>query len=162
MEIISGTKDFYISDATSVAIGKFDGVHLGHQKLVMEMKESLSIPGEKLKTCVFTFDPAPEVFFGKDYSLLTTRQEKRILFERKGIDILVEYPFDKETADLEPEAFLDEIIVRDPNATAIKDITVSTRHNDNRIYTIDGRYVGNDFGSLRRGIYIIDGKKVVK
>lgn len=111
MEIISDTKDFYISSPTAVAIGKFDGVHIGHQKLLLEItgveeKET----GEKLKSCVFTFDPAPGVFFGKEKSLLTTRKEKRILFERKGIDILIEFPFDKETADTEPVPFLDELI----------------------------------------------------
>ena len=111
MEIISDTKDFYISSPTAVAIGKFDGVHIGHQKLLLEItgkREERS--GEELKSCVFTFDPAPGVFFGKEKSLLTTRKEKRILFERKGIDILVEYPFDKVTADTEPVPFLEEII----------------------------------------------------
>lgn len=58
--------------------------------------------------------------------------------------------------------FLDEIIVKDPNTTAISTVTTTKRAADNRIYTLDGRYVGNDFGSLRRGIYIIGGKKVVK
>lgn len=111
MEIISGTKDFYISEPTSVAIGKFDGVHIGHQKLLLDMEEPSSLcPEEKLRKCIFTFDPAPEVFFGGDGLQLSTKNEKRILFERKGIDILVEYPFDKETADTEATVFLDEII----------------------------------------------------
>ncbi|MBO4883057.1 MAG: riboflavin biosynthesis protein RibF [Lachnospiraceae bacterium] len=111
MEIISDTKDFYISSPTAVAIGKFDGVHIGHQKLLLEItgaREEKS--GETLKSCVFTFDPAPGVFFGKEKSLLTTRKEKRILFERKGIDILIEFPFDKDTADTEPVPFLEELI----------------------------------------------------
>ena len=112
MEIISDTKDFYISSPTAVAIGKFDGVHIGHQKLLMEITGAVDErDGERLKACVFTFDPAPGVFFGKEKSLLTTRKEKRILFERKGIDILVEYPFDRETADTEPVPFLDDPIV---------------------------------------------------
>ena len=111
MEIISDTKDFYISSPTAVAIGKFDGVHIGHQKLLLEITGACEEKtGEKLKSCVFTFDPAPGVFFGKEKSLLTTRKEKRILFERKGIDILIEFPFDKDTADTEPIPFLEELI----------------------------------------------------
>lgn len=113
MEIISGTKDFYISSPTAVAIGKFDGVHIGHQRLLMEIAE------KGLKSCIFTFDPAPSVFFGKEKSLLTTKKEKRILLERKGIDILVEFPFDAETAATKPEAFLDDIVVGKMGASLI-------------------------------------------
>ena len=58
--------------------------------------------------------------------------------------------------------FLDEVVVMDPNATAIKDITVNTRRNGNCIYTIDGRYVGTDITTLRPGLYIVGGKKVVR
>ena len=105
MEIISGTKEFYISSPTAVAIGKFDGVHIGHQRLLMEIAK------DGLKSCIFTFDPAPSVFFGKEKGLLTTRKEKRVLLERKGIDILVEFPFDAQTAGMEPVNFLDELVV---------------------------------------------------
>ena len=105
MEIISDTKDFYISSDTAVAIGKFDGVHIGHQKLLMELNSAAHDRIEDTKSCVFTFDPAPSVFFGAEKSLLSTRSEKRILFERKGIDILIEYPFDAGTANTEPLDF---------------------------------------------------------
>ncbi len=95
-----------------MAIGKFDGVHIGHQSLLMEITGfAKSHADEDFKSCVFTFDPAPEVFFGGDNAVLTTPSEKRILFERKGIDILIEYPFDKETADTEPLDFLSDLIV---------------------------------------------------
>lgn len=104
MEIISGTKDFFISSPTAVAVGKFDGVHIGHQRLLME------IVRDGLKSCIFTFDPAPSAFFGGEKSLLTTRKEKRVLLERKGIDILVEFPFDAETAATEPLNFLDDYV----------------------------------------------------
>ena len=39
MEIISGTKDIYINGPSCVAIGKFDGVHIGHQSLLMEITQ---------------------------------------------------------------------------------------------------------------------------
>ena len=61
MQIISGTTQFKIPDGTAVAIGKFDGLHLGHRKLldmILRQKE------DGLKAAVFTFDPSPEVFFG--------------------------------------------------------------------------------------------------
>ena len=56
--------------------------------------------------------------------------------------------------------FLDEVLVVDPNATAIQ--TVTTPKTTTRIYTLDGRYVGADPNLLPRGLYIIGGKKIVK
>ena len=57
--------------------------------------------------------------------------------------------------------FLDEVLVMDPNATAIR--TVKTPDNTTiRIYTLDGRYVGSDFKQLSRGLYIVNGRKIVK
>jgi riboflavin kinase/FMN adenylyltransferase len=112
MEIISGTKDIYINGPSCVAIGKFDGVHIGHQSLLMEISQyAKNHANEGFKSVVFTFDPAPETFFGGDGRVLTTPAEKRILFERKGVDILIEYPFDKKTADTEPLDFLSDLIV---------------------------------------------------
>lgn len=57
--------------------------------------------------------------------------------------------------------FLDEVLVKDPTTTAIR--TVKTADNKTtRIYTLDGRYVGSDFKQLQRGLYIVNGRKVVK
>ncbi|MBR7048994.1 MAG: M6 family metalloprotease domain-containing protein [Prevotella sp.] len=59
--------------------------------------------------------------------------------------------------------FLDEVHIVNPNPTAIETIQVANpRPADGKIYSIDGRYVGTDFGALKRGIYIMNGKKVVK
>ena len=114
MQIISGTTDFRITDKTAVAIGKFDGLHLGHRKLLNE------IIGQKergFKAAVFTFDPSPEIFFGMNPSReLSTNAEKRELFEEMGIDILVEFPFNTETAATSPEAFVTDILCGRMNA----------------------------------------------
>ena len=107
MEVIKETKDFRIERPTAVTIGKFDGVHMGHKKLI----ESCMKQKEKgLKVCVFTFAPSPEKFFGAEEKCLTTVAEKRRVFDELGVDYLVEYPFDKETADTEPESFIREIL----------------------------------------------------
>ena len=59
--------------------------------------------------------------------------------------------------------FLDDVLVVDPNAaTGIPDIQVIKPVNNDRIYTLDGRYVGTDFGQLKRGVYIVNGKKMMK
>ena len=113
MEIIAGTTDFYLEKDTAVAIGKFDGVHLGHRRL---LEEILNKKKNGLAACVFTFDPTPAVLFGlSDGKELTTREEKRRLFEHLGIDILIEFPLTKETAATEPERFVTEILAKQMN-----------------------------------------------
>ncbi|MCD8291339.1 MAG: M6 family metalloprotease domain-containing protein [Prevotella sp.] len=59
--------------------------------------------------------------------------------------------------------FLDEVYVTYEDVTGIENITVDRKSALNgKIFSIDGRYVGNDFNSLNKGIYIVNGKKVVK
>ena len=108
MQIISGTTQFRIEEPTAVAIGKFDGLHQGHRKLLNEI---IAQKEDGLKAAVFTFDPSPEIFFGMNPSReLSTNSEKRQLFEEIGIDILVEFPFNKETAAISPENFVIDIL----------------------------------------------------
>lgn len=110
MEIITATLDFELNKETAVAIGKFDGLHLGHRRLLQEI---LAKKEEGLAACVFTFDPSPAVFFGlSDGKELTTKEEKRRLLERMGVDILVEFPMTKESAATDPQAFIEEILVK--------------------------------------------------
>ena len=108
MQIIAGTTDFKILQPTAVAIGKFDGLHRGHRellKLVLEKKKA------GLLTTIFTFDPPPEVFFGKrQLKEITTRAEKRIVFEKMGVDILIEFPLNEVSAALSAEDFVKEVL----------------------------------------------------
>lgn len=117
MKIIENAVKFYIEEQTAVAIGKFDGFHLGHQKLLqhLEMKKSRG-----LKTVAFTFVPSPSSFFGASpLQELSTVEEKRGIFDNAGIDYLVEYPFIRETADMEPEAFIRDVLVGMLNAKCV-------------------------------------------
>ena len=117
MQIISGTTQFRIEEPTAVAIGKFDGLHQGHRKLLNEI---ISQKEDGLKAAVFTFDPSPEIFFGMNPSReLSTNSEKRQLFEEIGIDILVEFPFNKETAAISPENFVIDILRGRMNAAFV-------------------------------------------
>lgn len=117
MEIIAGTTDFYIEKETAVAIGKFDGVHIGHRRL---LEEILAQKEKGLAACVFTFDPAPSVFFGRtDGRELTTREEKRTIFEHMGVDILIEFPLNEATAAMEPTVFAREVLANSMNARFI-------------------------------------------
>ena len=117
MEIITGTTDFYINDETAVAVGKFDGVHIGHRALLDEIIRQKDY-GKK--ACVFTFDPSPTAFFGNGQEKqLTTREEKRKIFELSGIDILVEYPLNPKTADMSPRDFVINVLCNRLNAVFV-------------------------------------------
>ena len=109
MEIIANTVNFHLDSKTAVAIGKFDGIHIGHRRLLEEILEKKK---EGLSTCVVTFDPAPAVLFGlSDGKELTTKEEKRVLFKRMGVDVLVEFPMNRKTAATLPEDFAKEILL---------------------------------------------------
>lgn len=121
MKIITGTADFFLQEETAVAIGKFDGVHLGHRLLIEEI---LAQKTKGRKACIFTFDMTPARLFGnKDEKVLTTKDEKRRLFEMMGVDILIEFPFDRETAGILPEVFIKEILC---NKMQVKFIAAGT------------------------------------
>lgn len=124
MKIISGTTDFRIPQRTAVAIGKFDGIHIGHKLLLSKIIEAKK---EGLAPTVFTFDPLPAILFGGGgQKEITTLEEKRHLFEGLGIEYLVEYPLTFETAAIDPEQYVREFLLERMNAKRIvagKDIT---------------------------------------
>lgn len=110
LEIVRDTDKFFLREETAVAIGKFDGVHLGHRKILNEIGKRKK---DGLKTCVFTFDPSPVVFFGGgDGKELTTIEEKRKIFEQLGVDILVEFPLNVQTAATDPVYFVREVLCK--------------------------------------------------
>lgn len=114
MKIIADTTQFIVEKETAVAIGKFDGVHIGHRKLLQEILEQKK---NDLAACVFTFDPPPAVLFGSsDGKELTTKEEKRALFESMGVDILIEFPLTRETAAISPMDFAERIVAHQMNA----------------------------------------------
>lgn len=113
MEIITNATDFNLERDTAAAMGKFDGVHVGHRRL---LEEILTQKEKGLAACVFTFDPAPAVLFGQsDGRELTTREEKRVLFGRMGVDILIEFPLDRQSAAIPPEEFAREVLAKRMN-----------------------------------------------
>lgn len=118
MQVITGTREFQIEEPTAVTIGKFDGRHKGHQKLLREMLCFKERQG--LKAAVFTFDMAPAgVMAGRVQTVITTNQERRNKMAKMGIDYLVEYPFDQNTAHMSPEEFVSEVLVRRMHAKAV-------------------------------------------
>lgn len=103
MRIIENTTEFHLENKSAVALGKFDGIHLGHRRLLERVLEQKS---RGLWTVVFTFDTSAASFFGGETKELSTREEKRAVFSRLGIDVLIEFPLNRETAATEPAEFV--------------------------------------------------------
>lgn len=118
MDFIYGTENYY-SENSAVTIGKFDGVHIGHRKLIGElMKEKAS------KKIVFSFDMYPmNLFSNNEKKVIYTQKEKRILLEEAGLDVLWAYPFTKETAAMTPEIFVKEVLI---GKLGVKKVVVGT------------------------------------
>lgn len=116
MIIIKDTIEFQIEERSAIAIGKFDGIHLGHRKL---LEHILDQKKNGLLATVFTFDMSAATFFGGDVQELSTREEKRRIFEEMGIDILIEFPLNRETAATEPEEFIRRYLVSQMKAAYI-------------------------------------------
>ena len=95
-----------------LTIGTFDGVHLGHRKIIARLHDlAASLNGESV---IFTFDPHPRKVVAPSETnlrLLTTLDEKIALFEQAGIDHLIVYPFTPEFAKLTYEEFVEQILV---------------------------------------------------
>lgn len=118
MEYITGTREFHIEEPSVVTLGKFDGRHRGHQKLLWEMAEIKRKKGHGI--AVFTFDMSPNAMdMESAQRVITTNLERKNNLERMGIDYLVEYPFTKETAHMEPEEFVKKILIDQMNAKTI-------------------------------------------
>jgi riboflavin kinase/FMN adenylyltransferase len=95
-----------------VTIGTFDGVHLGHRKIISRLHDlAATIEGESV---IFTFDPHPRKIVASSETnlrLLTSLDEKIALFEQSGIDHLIVYPFTPGFARLTYEEFVEQVLV---------------------------------------------------
>lgn len=101
--IIRDKNIFPLPDEICAAIGNFDGVHLGHQKLIDECKR------HGLKSAVLTFYPHPSVFIKKipNYPLITPLEHKIDIISSLGIDYLIVVRFDNDVMNMPKEEFMD-------------------------------------------------------
>ena len=136
LKIFNSIKSFNATKPTIVTIGTFDGVHLGHQKIVAQItKNAHALNCESL---VLTFFPHPRMVLqeGAEMKQLNTLNEKIALLDNLGIDNLVVHPFDKEFSRLTAEEFVKEVLV---DVFKIKKIIIGHDHRfgRNRTATID-------------------------
>ena len=136
LKIFNSIESFNATKPTIVTIGTFDGVHLGHQKIVAQItKNAHALNCESL---VLTFFPHPRMVLqeGTEMKQLNTLNEKIALLDNLGIDNLLIHPFDKEFSRLTAEEFVKKVLV---DVFKIKKIIIGHDHRfgRNRTATID-------------------------
>lgn len=121
------------NNGLAITIGNFDGVHAGHREIFDQLRTAADKNG--MQTCVVTFTPLPHEYFQADASAprLSSLRDKVEAIRACGIDKLVFLPFGRKLAAVEPEAFIDEYLIK----------SLKVRH----------LVVGDDFrfGNQRRG-----------
>jgi riboflavin kinase / FMN adenylyltransferase len=111
LKTITSLNDFYSTAKTIITIGSFDGVHIGHQKIIEKLiANAASLSCESL---VLTFFPHPKTVLNPTVGIqsLNTIDEKINLLQKTGLQNLVIHPFDKNFSDLSAEDFVKKILV---------------------------------------------------
>ncbi|GGD51313.1 riboflavin biosynthesis protein [Emticicia aquatilis] len=113
MKVYYNLADFEALKNAVVTSGTFDGVHLGHQKILQILRETAQKTGGE--SVVLTFWPHPRVVVSKDsqdLKLLSTIDEKIELLESQGVDHLLVIPFTREFSELSSEEYVKDILLK--------------------------------------------------
>ncbi len=105
---------------TSVTVGNFDGVHLGHRHVIRRAREVADEAGLGMVVAV-TFDPHPMAVLRPEHAppTLTTIERRVNLLADAGVDAVLVLPFNREIAEWSPERFISEILVGTLHAGAV-------------------------------------------
>ncbi len=135
-------------ERTVVALGMFDGVHIGHQLLLKRARELAQ--RERCRAVAFTFSNHPvEVLGGGKLTLLTTFAEREKLILSAGVDEVCAVPFTKEFAALSPGAFFDALEARFTLVGVVAGFNYTFgKHGAGNAATL--RAIGNERGFLVR------------
>lgn len=111
MKRFNNINEFNCKKSTIITIGTFDGVHLGHQKILKKL--NIEAENNGLESSVLTFFPHPRTVLNPDSSLklINTIEERISLFKKSKIDNLIVHPFTKEFSELDSEDYVKNILV---------------------------------------------------
>ena len=126
MNVINGIVNYNNSSKSILTIGTFDGVHLGHQKIITSLIANAK--HQKLQANILTFFPHPRMVLQKetDLKLIDTLKEKEKLLSDLGIDNLIVQPFSTNFSKLSAIEFIRDILV---NKLRISSLMIGYDHH---------------------------------
>lgn len=129
-----GANAFNSSHHTVVTIGTFDGVHVGHQKIIERLVNTAK--AGNLESAILTFFPHPRMVLQKDadIKLINTIEERKEILEKSGIDHLIIHPFTQQFSRLTAREFVRDILV---NKLKAKKVIIGYDHRFGRNRTAD-------------------------
>ena len=136
LKVFESIAAFHTDKKTIATIGTFDGVHLGHQKIIDQLIRQTD--DEQFESLILTFFPHPRMVLQAEsgIQLLNTITERTKLLAKTGLDHLIIHPFDKAFSRLTAEAFVKDILVKQLNIQKIV-IGHDHRFGTNRTANID-------------------------
>ncbi|SCW70918.1 bifunctional riboflavin kinase/FAD synthetase [Mucilaginibacter sp. NFR10] len=126
MRVYNNIDEFTAVNNAVVTIGTFDGVHLGHRKIISGIKELAESTGGE--TVILTFFPHPRMILhpeDESLKLITTIAEKAELMERIGVDHLIITPFSRDFSNQSAESYIRDVLV---NKIGTKKIVIGYDH----------------------------------
>ena len=137
MKVIENYKNFTDTKKSIVTIGTFDGVHIGHQKIIEQLVNTAK--KNNCNSVLLTFFPHPRMVLQKDNSikLINTIDERIEILQKTGLDYLIIHPFDKEFSRLTAFDF-------------VRDILVNHLHTSHLVVGYDHRFGRNREGDFEQ------------
>ncbi|MDA8639744.1 bifunctional riboflavin kinase/FAD synthetase [Flavobacteriaceae bacterium] len=145
MKIVSKIENYKEDKACHLTIGTFDGVHIGHQKIIQNLVKKAKSKGDL--AVVLTFFPHPRMVLQKDsgIKLIDSLEDKQKILASLGVDVLVVHPFSKEFSRLTATEFTRDILVNTFNISKViigydhrfgrnRDASIVDLHEFGRLY----------------------------
>ena len=112
MKIFNNIQSYSSEKESILTIGTFDGVHIGHNKILTKLVEESK--KNNLSSLIMTFFPHPRIVLQKseEIKMIDTMDEKINLFEKTGVDNLIIQPFDENFSKIRAKEFVEEILVK--------------------------------------------------
>jgi riboflavin kinase/FMN adenylyltransferase len=119
VKIYNNVSEFDSDIQTVVTIGTFDGVHMGHRKIIKRLIDSTE--NGHLQTALLTFYPHPRMVLqqSEDLKLINTIEERKLILEETGLEHLIVHPFTIDFSRLSAREYVEEILVKSLNAKKI-------------------------------------------
>ena len=145
MRIFDNLKSYSSKKESILTIGTFDGVHVGHNKILKRLIQDSK--KNNLSSLVMTFFPHPRMILNKshDIKMIDTIDEKINLLEKTGLDNLIIHPFDNNFSKIRAKEFVEEILVK---KLKIKEIIIGYDHKfgkDREASVEDLKKFGKDY-----------------